>query len=69
MDASYQRIDAPFVALSEKDYEMEKMLESMKAMGLGGSLYNKDDLSGMMQNKDDYEDEYEGLGGFDPYGL
>ncbi len=46
------------MAQSEKDIEMERMLEEMKAMGMGGSLYNKDDL-GEMMGMDGYDDEEE----------
>lgn len=58
---SYNRVDEEFVAQSEKDIEMERMLENMKAMGMGGSLYNKDDLGDLM-GMDGYEDE-EDFGG------
>lgn len=44
------------MAQSEKDLEMERMLEHMKSMGMGGSLYNKDDM-GEMMGMDGYEDE------------
>lgn len=52
-------MDEEFVAQSEKDIEMERMLEEMKAMGMGGSLYNKDDL-GEMMGMDSYDDDEEG---------
>lgn len=58
--SSYKRVDEEFVAQSEKDLEMERMLEHMKSMGMGGSLYNKDDLGEMMGDMDGYEDEQGG---------
>ena len=56
--STYKRVDEEFEAQSEKDLEMERMLEHMKSMGMGGSLYNKDDLGDMM-GMDGYEDENE----------
>lgn len=78
LPASYQHKDLPFVAMEDKDLEMEKMMESMKAMGMGGSLYNRDDMmsmQGMGGGMDGDEDEdYEGegmggMGGMGDFGL
>eukprot|EP01031_Cornospumella_fuschlensis_P024734 gene24733-29886_t len=56
---SYIRHDLPFTPMSEKEYEMEKMLENMKSMGMGGTMYNRDDMMNMggMGDGDLYEDE------------
>eukprot|EP01032_Pedospumella_encystans_P021382 gene21382-24256_t len=59
LPSTYNRVDEEFVAQSEKDIEMERMLEQMKAMGMGGSLYNKDDL-GEMMGMDGYDEEEDG---------
>ena len=59
LPSTYDRVDEEFVAQSEKDIEMERMLEQMKAMGMGGSLYNKDDL-GEMMGMDGYDEEEDG---------
>jgi hypothetical protein len=48
VSGNYKRKDFRFEAMEEKEYEMEKMLASMKAMGLGGSMYNRDDMESMM---------------------
>lgn len=62
LPASYKRTDEEFVAQSEKDIEMERMMASMAAMGMGGSLYNRDDLGEMMGGLDDYDQEEAGMG-------
>jgi hypothetical protein len=48
LPATYVRVDEEFVAMSEKDLEMERLMENMRAMGMGGSLFNRDDLGDMM---------------------
>jgi hypothetical protein len=48
LPAKYVRVDEEFVAMSEKDLEMERLMANMRAMGMGGSLYNRDDLGDMM---------------------
>jgi hypothetical protein len=68
---SYKRKDYPFQALSEKDYEMEKLMASMKSMGMGGSMYNRDNMEEMMDqykdqmggDEDGYGDMMGGMGG------
>lgn len=52
---SYERVDEEFVPQSDKDIEMERMMENMRAMGMGGSLYNKEEL-GEMMGMDDEDD-------------
>lgn len=74
----YDRVDYPFVPKDEKELEMEKMMASMREMGLGGSMMKGSDYAGMMGG-DPYGDEDEddsyagmggmgGMGGFDGYG-
>ncbi len=52
---AYKRVDEEFVPQSDKDIEMERMMENMRAMGMGGSLYNKEEL-GEMMGMDDEDD-------------
>eukprot|EP01039_Chlorochromonas_danica_P005508 gene5508-6065_t len=47
LPTNFHRVDYPFEAISEKDLEMEKLMASMQAMGLGGSMYNRDDMMNM----------------------
>ena len=56
-----KREDEEFEMISDKDLEMEKVMAQMQAAGLGGSMYGRDDLAGMM-GEDPYGDEDE-----DPY--
>mmetsp|Transcript_73995 Transcript_73995/g.145227 ORF Transcript_73995/g.145227 Transcript_73995/m.145227 type:complete len:245 (+) Transcript_73995:29-763(+) len=65
LSSSYKRVDEEFIAMSEKDIEMDRMMESMRAMGMGGSLYSRDDLGDMMGMDDEGEDE--DFAGMDPY--
>jgi hypothetical protein len=75
---NYQREELPFEEISEKDLQMEQMMAQMKAAGMGGmSMYNKDDMEGMMANGgmpgmgggyDDYGYGYGGDGGMGGYG-
>ena len=65
LSSSYKRVDEEFIAMSEKDIEMDRMMESMRAMGMGGSLYSRDDLGDMMGMDDEGEDE--DFAGIDPY--
>ena len=39
---------------------MERMMESMREMGMGGSLYSRDDLGDMMGGVDEYDSDREG---------
>ena len=48
LGSSYKRKDEEFAAQSETDLEMERMMASMKAMGMGANMYSKDDLGSMM---------------------
>jgi hypothetical protein len=58
LPAKYVRADEEFVAMSEKDLEMERLMANMRAMGMGGSLYNRDDLGDMMgMDADDLGDD------------
>lgn len=71
---NYQREEIPFEEISEKDLQMEQMMAQMKAAGMGGmSMYNKDDMEGMMANGgmpgmggdyDDYGGGYGDMGGY-----
>jgi hypothetical protein len=68
--SKYKRVDHPFTEMSEKDIEMEKVMASMKAQGLGGSMYDRESMEQMMANG---EDPFGGGGmgdmyGGDPYG-
>ena len=68
--AKYDREDEEFVAVSEKDMEMEKLMASMQGMpgmeGQGLSMFNREDMDSMMDGYGGYGDgdEY----GDDPYG-
>ncbi len=66
--AKYDREDEEFIAVSEKDMEMEKLMAQMQGMpGMGGqglSMYNREDMDSMMDGYGGYGDEY----GDDPYG-
>lgn len=53
LPSSYNRVDEDFQAIDEKDLEMERMMASMRAMGMGGSLYSRDDLGDMMGMDED----------------
>ena len=59
----YVRKDEEFVGISEKDLEMEKMMAELKGMGMGGSMYGKDDMASMMDGYGGYGDE--GVPGMD----
>lgn len=61
--SSYKRVDEEFVAQSEKDIEMERMMANLQEMGMGGSLYNRDDLGDMMGGVEDYDEDEMGMGG------
>lgn len=65
---TYQREEIPFEEISEKDLQMEQMMAQMKAAGMGGmSMYNKDDMEGMMANggmPGMEDEEYGGMGGY-----
>ena len=41
------RSDEKYVEMSEKDVEMEKLMEQMKSMGMGGSAYAREDLDSL----------------------
>lgn len=49
--------------MSEKDLEMDRMMANMRAMGMGGSLYSRDDVGEMMGFDGMDEDEEMDLGG------
>ncbi len=58
------RQDFPAKEISQKDLEMEKLMKSMKDMGMGGmSMYNRDDMDemandgGMGGDEDMYGDD------------
>jgi hypothetical protein len=59
---SYQRKDFKFHPLSDKQLEMENLLGSMKSMGMGGSLFGKEDMEDMLGNFKDGYDEEDGMG-------
>ena len=52
-----KREDVRFEAQSEKDIQMEELMASMKSMGMGANLYNREDMMGKMA--DGYGDEDE----------
>ena len=60
LPADYKRTDYPFKALTAKEVEIEKMMESMKASGLGGQMYDRDAMAAMTEGGEDDED-------YDPY--
>lgn len=65
---NFDRTDLPFEEISAKDLEMEQLMATMKAAGMGGmNMYNKDDMEGMMAGGG-----MPGMGGgyddYDPYG-
>ena len=43
-----KREDVRFEAQSEKDIQMEELMASMKSMGMGANLYNREDMMGKM---------------------
>ena len=49
LPAKFQREDKPFTALSEKDLEIEKIMATMKANGMSGSMYDADTMREMME--------------------
>ena len=71
------RSDEKYVEMSEKDVEMEKLMEQMKSMGMGGSAYAREDLDSLAASMadgyaDGEEEEKEkgewgmpNIGGFD----
>lgn len=75
---SGMRTDYPFDEVSEKDLEMEQMMASMKAAGMGGmSMYDRDEMQamaagggmgGMGGGDEDEDDPYGGMGGMSGMG-
>ena len=73
--AKYEREDEEFIAVSEKDMEMEKLMAQMQGMpgmeGQGLSMFNREDMDSMMDGyggygDDEYGDSYGGgMGGLD----
>jgi hypothetical protein len=60
----YSRFNEEFTIVDEKELEMERLLEEMKASGLGSaSAYSRDDMAAMAEEMinspgyDDYDDE------------
>ena len=54
----------PFVAMTEEDYKMAKMMQQMKEMGLGGRVFDQDSAqqyieehSGVKEEDEDDDDE------------
>ena len=45
------RIDVPFTAMDGKKWEARKLQRQMKAMGVGGKLYDRDSLNDMMDEE------------------
>lgn len=67
LPAKFKREDEPFKALSEKDLELEKIMATMKANGMSGSMYDAETMREMMERG-----EYPGgdmYGDMDPYGM
>lgn len=63
--SKYEREDEEFIEVSEKDLEMEKLMAEMQGMGMGGqglSMYDREDMEGMMGDYDPYGDDYDGYG-------
>jgi hypothetical protein len=62
MKESRNRKDYPYDEMTEKDFGMEQMMAELQGMGMGGSMYNRDE---MMQ---DMQGMYGDMDGMDPYG-
>jgi len=70
----YKRVDEEFAQQDEKELEMERMMAEMRGMGMGGSMYSREDMmaqmaaGGMMDGygDDGYGGGYGGM--MDPYG-
>lgn len=45
----FKRIDEPFVAMEEKEVEVEKLMADMRSMGLKGDLRRRDEMTSMME--------------------
>ena len=60
-NAAKNREDYPFVEISEKDLEMEKLMAQMKASGLGGgmNMFSREDMENM-----DPEEMMGSMGGY-----
>lgn len=39
--------DEEFIVLDEKEIEMRKLMKQMQDMGMGGQMYNREDLAKM----------------------
>jgi hypothetical protein len=59
LPVTHKRNDEEFVALSEKDLEMERLMASMK--GMGGSMYSSEDFLASMKDEmgDEFDEEQE----------
>lgn len=55
LPANYHRVDFPFLAIEEKELETERLLASLKSMGMSGSMYGRDDMEDMMAGYDEDE--------------
>ena len=49
----------PFVAMTEEDYKMAKMMQQMKEMGLGGRVFDQDSAQRFIDEHSGVEDEDE----------
>lgn len=65
VSGNYKRKNYPFNAIPEKELEMEKLMASMKEMGMGGSMYNRDDLESMMTGGMGGLGDMAGMDGYD----
>mmetsp|Transcript_31686 Transcript_31686/g.34644 ORF Transcript_31686/g.34644 Transcript_31686/m.34644 type:complete len:265 (+) Transcript_31686:65-859(+) len=65
VSGNYKRKNYPFNAIPEKELEMEKLMASMKEMGMGGSMYNRDDLESMMAGGMGGLGDMAGMDGYD----
>lgn len=61
---SYKRMDESFVTMSDKELEIEKMMETMEAAGMGGmKMFSRDDyLEKMADSYSEDLDDYAGDG-------
>ena len=59
MQHSTKREEIPFVEITDKEIELEKMLNGMKASGMSGSLYSTAELQDMKGGVRDEDDEDE----------
>mmetsp|Transcript_1879 Transcript_1879/g.4743 ORF Transcript_1879/g.4743 Transcript_1879/m.4743 type:complete len:324 (-) Transcript_1879:125-1096(-) len=64
------RLEVPFVPMSEQKWEGAKFQKKMKAMGMGGKMYDKDSLANMMgEDGEGFPPGMDGMDGMDGMGM